>query len=301
MKKLSRHCIAATSVIICFWGAQAAGAQATGDSFLTFGDSLSYPGAAWRSLEKGAEDAARKGHTGEAEFLFTEALKFAQHSPSRKEQRFTTLHHLAKLYSDYGLTDKAFYNYDHALCEYTSLQYDETSPRSTDTFSEYTAMLKEWIVLAKKSGTDISFLNRRLEKALEWHKVSEERRKLALRQERELQSSLADIDFGPYMAALQRKIRENWSPLPSDCMSNSRVIVEFQVHANGSVTKIRLHSPTDSYSINRAATQAIALSAPFAHLPKGAPAVVDIQYTFDINRIVYPHCEKRRSAKHSKH
>jgi TonB family protein len=88
-----------------------------------------------------------------------------------------------------------------------------------------------------------------------------------------------NIDFGPYMAELQRRIKRNWTP-PKDPMSR-QVIVEFTIARSGELGTVRL-SKSSGLSLNdQAAISAIRAAAPYPPLPKGADETVDIQFTFD--------------------
>lgn len=240
---------------------------------------------------------------GEAEFLFDEALKYTHYSPY-EHQRFTTLRNLAKLYKDIDIKSKTLKYYHQALDEHRILTYDRTSPQNAELLNDYTTMLKEWLEFEKHSGLDSNATSKLLAQASGWQQEAAKRSEIELKQKSEneaLLNNMADIDFGPYMAALQRKIKGHWSPLPSDCQKQSRVVVDFNVKSNGAVSNIRLHTPSDSFTTNRAATQAVALSAPFARLPKNAPESVDIQFTFDMTPFFYPKCQIKPSAKRTKH
>lgn len=91
----------------------------------------------------------------------------------------------------------------------------------------------------------------------------------------------ADIDFGPYMSALQRKIKLAWKP-PRGTESN-RIVVTFSVGKNGQLVGLRLVGPSGSAAANQAALNAVRNASPFAPLPPGAPDAVDIEFTFDYN------------------
>lgn len=93
--------------------------------------------------------------------------------------------------------------------------------------------------------------------------------------------TVRDIDFGPYMAELQRRIKRAWFP-PRDARSK-RVKVIFKVHRNGEMTNLRLANSSGLTAADEAALKAIETAAPFHPLPAGAPADVDIEFTFDYN------------------
>ncbi|CAN5365952.1 hypothetical protein BH11CYA1_BH11CYA1_19210 [soil metagenome] len=98
---------------------------------------------------------------------------------------------------------------------------------------------------------------------------------------REAVGSRKDVDFSAYMAELQRRIKRAWFP-PTDARSK-RVKVIFKVHRNGEMSNLRLASSSGLTAADEAALKAIETAAPFHTLPEGAPADVDIEFTFDYN------------------
>ncbi len=91
-------------------------------------------------------------------------------------------------------------------------------------------------------------------------------------------SAQRDVDFGPYMAKLQRRIKTNFSPLPEN--ENMRVVLVFKVWKNGRVTNTRIVTGSPSKAFDNKALAAVAASNPLLPLPEGAPDDVDIQFTF---------------------
>lgn len=91
----------------------------------------------------------------------------------------------------------------------------------------------------------------------------------------------ADVDFGPYMADLQRRIKRAWFP-PKGTESR-RVVVVFKIHRGGELSHLRLDRSSGVAIADQAALKAVENAAPFRPLPAGAPEDVDIQFTFDYN------------------
>lgn len=90
-----------------------------------------------------------------------------------------------------------------------------------------------------------------------------------------------DVDFGPYMADLQRRIKRAWYPPRGQ--ESKRVVVIFKVHSGGELSDLRIDKSSGTALADQAALQAVTNAAPFRPLPAGAPSVVDIQFTFDYN------------------
>lgn len=94
-------------------------------------------------------------------------------------------------------------------------------------------------------------------------------------------SAQKDVDFGPYMADLQRRIKRAWFPPKGN--ESKRVVVVFKVHTNGTMSALRLVTSSGMAIADQAALKAVQNAAPFRPLPDGAPPDVDIQFTFDYN------------------
>jgi TonB family protein len=95
------------------------------------------------------------------------------------------------------------------------------------------------------------------------------------------QAAQADVDFGPYMADLQRRIKRAWFPPKGN--ESKRVMVIFKIHKNGELSALRLDHSSGVAIADDAALKAVQNAAPFRQLPPGAPNDVDIQFTFDYN------------------
>lgn len=94
--------------------------------------------------------------------------------------------------------------------------------------------------------------------------------------------SSQDVDFGPYMANLQRQIKRNWFP-PKGTTSD-RIQVLFRVSREGEVSNLHIMTPGLSEESSRAALDAVSRAAEnFGQLPASAPEFVDIEFTFDYN------------------
>ncbi len=91
----------------------------------------------------------------------------------------------------------------------------------------------------------------------------------------------ADVDFGPYMADLQRRIKRAW--FPPKGQESRRVVVVFKVHKGGELSNLRLEKSSSVAVADLAAMKAVENAAPFKPLPPGSSDDVDIQFTFDYN------------------
>jgi TonB family protein len=90
-----------------------------------------------------------------------------------------------------------------------------------------------------------------------------------------------DVDFGPYMASMQRRIKRAWFPHSSDVSKHTAVL--FKINREGVLSGLRVKRSSGLASEDAAALAAVENAAPFQHLPAGAPESVDIEFSFDYN------------------
>lgn len=86
-------------------------------------------------------------------------------------------------------------------------------------------------------------------------------------------------DLGPYMSALQRRIKLSWKPPKGS--ESSRIVVVFTVMRNGSVSDVQITVSSGSPAADNAAIAAVKRAAPFKPLPANSPDFLDIEFTFD--------------------
>ena len=102
-----------------------------------------------------------------------------------------------------------------------------------------------------------------------------------IRQERPSAAADHDVDFSPYMAALQTRIKSNWSP--PQASDSKHVVVQFKVFSDGRLANLCVVTSSGLKTADEAALKAVEHCAPFERLPAGAPSDVDIQFTLDYN------------------
>ncbi len=90
-----------------------------------------------------------------------------------------------------------------------------------------------------------------------------------------------DVDFGPFMADMQVKIKKAWYPAKSGRSKHAEVF--FAVNSKGEVSKLRIERSSGSAECDKAALDAVENAAPYHAFPDGAPDSVDIKFTFDYN------------------
>lgn len=89
-------------------------------------------------------------------------------------------------------------------------------------------------------------------------------------------------EFTPFMRNLQVKIRSNWHPPKND--SSNTVEMLFRIAKDGSLISHEILKSSGIPEVDKAAVDALILSAPFEPLPKSHnESYVDVQFTFDYN------------------
>jgi TonB family protein len=91
----------------------------------------------------------------------------------------------------------------------------------------------------------------------------------------------ADVDLGPYMADLQRRVKRAWFP-PKGCESD-RVVIVFRVDRDGNPHDTHVKTSSGVAECDEAALRAVDSAKPFRKLPEGARKDIGVQFTFDYN------------------
>ncbi|MBX9878741.1 MAG: TonB family protein [Candidatus Obscuribacterales bacterium] len=89
----------------------------------------------------------------------------------------------------------------------------------------------------------------------------------------------ADVDYGSWLTAMQRKIKKSWFP-PRGNESN-KIVIGFKAHRDGTVTGIKMVTSSGVAVADQAAVEAIKQAQPLPPLPKGAPDMIQVNFKFD--------------------
>ncbi len=102
-----------------------------------------------------------------------------------------------------------------------------------------------------------------------------------------------DVDFGPFMAALEKRIKQNW--IPSRGSESRKVVLRFYLARDGKLVKIETMKTSGDEETDRAAKAAVEASSPFlAFPPQVKEEILPIEFTFDYN-VLNPKNTKRGS------
>lgn len=94
--------------------------------------------------------------------------------------------------------------------------------------------------------------------------------------------ALKEPDFGPYMKEMERRIKMNWDPPKGN--NSTSVKTKFRIAKDGRLLSYEITQSSGIASTDRAAVEALKLTAPFKPLPAEFKGEwVDIEFTFDYN------------------
>ncbi|MBY0551615.1 MAG: TonB family protein [Candidatus Obscuribacterales bacterium] len=90
-----------------------------------------------------------------------------------------------------------------------------------------------------------------------------------------------DDKLGPYIAAMQAKVRSLWNP--PDGVVDRKVITVFSIDSAGAVSNIKIKQSSGSQVVDESAIKAVNDAAPFEAMPPGATTRLDVQFELDYN------------------
>ena len=79
------------------------------------------------------------------------------------------------------------------------------------------------------------------------------------------------VDFGPWLRRFVAQVRRNWFVPYAAMTFHGRVVLQFNIHKDGSITDVVIASPSDIDAFTRAANNAILGSNPTEPLPTAYP------------------------------
>jgi TolA protein len=91
----------------------------------------------------------------------------------------------------------------------------------------------------------------------------------------------ASFPFGYFLAAIERRVSENWFSAVSEGAAGLTCIVYFRLMRDGSVSDSRVETSSGNAYFDRAALRAVKSAAPFPPLPRAfTDAFLGIHFTF---------------------
>lgn len=91
-----------------------------------------------------------------------------------------------------------------------------------------------------------------------------------------------DVDYGPFMADLKKRINRNW--VPPRGMESRKLVLLFYLRHDGQVVKVEIQKSSGDQEADQAAVEAVKVSAPFMALPPQIKEdILPVEFTFDYN------------------
>jgi TonB family protein len=91
----------------------------------------------------------------------------------------------------------------------------------------------------------------------------------------------ANFPFGYFLAAIERRVSENWFSAVSEGATGLTCVVYFRLMRDGSVSESRVETSSGNSYFDRAALRAVKSAAPFPPLPRAfTDAFLGIHFTF---------------------
>lgn len=91
----------------------------------------------------------------------------------------------------------------------------------------------------------------------------------------------ANFPFGYFLAAIERRVSENWFSAVSEGATGLTCVVYFRLMRDGSVSESRIETSSGNAYFDRAAVRAVKSAAPFPPLPRAfTDSFLGIHFTF---------------------
>ncbi|HUL73858.1 MAG TPA: TonB family protein [Vicinamibacterales bacterium] len=105
-------------------------------------------------------------------------------------------------------------------------------------------------------------------------------------QDPDIQFDSKGVEFGPWLARFIAQVKGNWFIPEAASVMSGHVVLQFNVHRDGTITDLRIAQPSTITSFTNAAFQAIKLSNPTMPLPDAYPTEqASFVVTFRYNEI----------------
>ena len=87
-----------------------------------------------------------------------------------------------------------------------------------------------------------------------------------------IQFDTKGVEFGPWIRRFIAQVKRNWNIPNSALAMRGRVVVQFNVHRDGTITDINIVGPSEIDSFNRSSYNALLTSNPTTPLPPEYPS-----------------------------
>jgi TonB family protein len=90
-------------------------------------------------------------------------------------------------------------------------------------------------------------------------------------QDPDIQFDAKGVDFGPWLRRFVAQVKRNWYVPQASMMHSGRVVIQFNVHRNGTITDLVVVRPASVTALTTSAFNALRLSNPTMALPAEYP------------------------------
>jgi TonB family protein len=126
-------------------------------------------------------------------------------------------------------------------------------------------------VAQQQSGGALGASLRNLQQYLKDQNLNNQKGGLT-QQDPDIQFDSKGVEFGPWLARFIAQVKSNWFVPDAAMVMSGHVVLQFNVHRDGSITDLRIAQPSTVTAFTNAAMTAIKLSNPTMTLPPEYPA-----------------------------
>jgi TonB family protein len=90
--------------------------------------------------------------------------------------------------------------------------------------------------------------------------------------DRDIQFDSKGADFGPWIRRFVAQVKSNWDIPLASMIFSGHVVIQFNVHRDGTITDLKIVSPAAEKPFNTSALSALKRSNPTMDLPKDYPS-----------------------------
>lgn len=238
-----------------------------------------------RFLEN-AKEETKNGFHGKAEAYLNESVNIAQ-DLENTELSLIAYRERGRFYRDLKMPEharqsfaKAYEIFVHQLKETrrkgksSSFHPTRWTTRHADLLAEYASLLDS--LGQKELSESVRALNMKIDLYLAESRAEEYKpQPPAIHRP----GAQLDVDFGPFMADVQRKLKASWIPLQHDVQAG-KIDASFKISSDGSISDTYLTKCSPSWTANQAVLKSIETAEHLRPLPDGAPSKVECIFTF---------------------
>jgi TonB family protein len=127
------------------------------------------------------------------------------------------------------------------------------------------------VVAQQQAGGQLGASLRNLQRYLQDQNLNNQKGGLT-QQDPDIQFDSKGVEFGPWLARFIAQVKSNWFVPDAAMVMSGHVVLQFNVHRDGTISDLRIGQPSTVMAFTNAAMTAIKLSNPTMALPAEYPA-----------------------------